>query len=128
MYTNHLSPKRKAWEYYYILKARYTLNDIPVNRIKLVLRRQEGIKLIRVRLKCYYLFIYRMRLLEKLENPRTSGRAIGIHVANELYVRSGKYGVVFDKMVSERSRILSIRAERISTDSCIPDAWHHSRR
>lgn len=67
-----------------------------------------------------------MRWLKGLENQRPGGCAIGVYAANELYVRFGKYRTVFDKMVSEGSRILSIRAKRIASDSSFPDVWHYS--
>lgn len=69
-----------------------------------------------------------MCLLEGLENQRPSGCAVWVDAPNELYIRFGKHGPIFDKMVSEGSRVLSIRAERIAADSRFSGAWHHGRR
>jgi len=74
------------------------------------------------------IYTFRMCWLKGLENSCPGGGTIRIHVTNELYIRFRKHGAVFDKMVFERSRILSIRAEGISSDSSIPNAWHNSRR
>lgn len=67
-----------------------------------------------------------MRWLEGLENQRPGGCTVWIDTANELYIRFGKYSTVFNKMVSEGSRILSIRAKRITSNPSFPNVWHYS--
>lgn len=69
-----------------------------------------------------------MRRLEGHEDPRAGGRAVRVHAADELYVRSGEHGAVLDQMVPERPRVLPVRAERIAADPGFPDARHHCRR
>lgn len=72
--------------------------------------------------------LFRVRRLAGPGNPRAGGRAIRIHAADELHVRPGEHGAVFDQMVPEKPRVLSVRAERIATDPCLSRARHHRRR